>query len=120
MRLGRRTAVVARAASLCRHIHRGDARRRTPADGWVTSLAQSQKGLGDRAARDGDRAAAVQVGFMRRYDSGYRELKQILDAGEIGARLMVHCAHRNPSVVQSRRDRTAGRRPGQCCRYCGG
>lgn len=43
----------------------------------------------------------VQVGFMRRYDSGYRELKKILDAGEIGAPLMVHCAHRNASVPES-------------------
>src|SRR4051795_8604174 len=40
----------------------------------------------------------VQVGFMRRYDAGYREMKQVIDAGEIGAPLMVHCAHRNPSV----------------------
>ncbi|MEU4248980.1 Gfo/Idh/MocA family oxidoreductase [Amycolatopsis sp. NPDC026612] len=43
----------------------------------------------------------VQVGFMRRYDTGYRELKQILAAGGIGAPLMVHCAHRNPSVPDS-------------------
>lgn len=40
----------------------------------------------------------VQVGFMRRYDAGYRALKQTLDAGTIGDALMVHCAHRNPSV----------------------
>ncbi|MDG9669938.1 Gfo/Idh/MocA family oxidoreductase [Hahella sp. CR1] len=43
----------------------------------------------------------VQVGFMRPYDSGYRQLKQAIDAGEIGAPLMVHCAHRNPSVPES-------------------
>jgi myo-inositol 2-dehydrogenase/D-chiro-inositol 1-dehydrogenase len=43
----------------------------------------------------------VQVGFMRRFDSGYRELKRVLDAGDIGAPLMVHCAHRNPSVPES-------------------
>jgi myo-inositol 2-dehydrogenase/D-chiro-inositol 1-dehydrogenase len=43
----------------------------------------------------------VQVGFMRRYDSAYRELKRVLDAGEIGVPLMVHCAHRNPSVPES-------------------
>jgi myo-inositol 2-dehydrogenase / D-chiro-inositol 1-dehydrogenase len=40
----------------------------------------------------------VQVGFMRRFDSGYRALKSVLDAGTIGDALMVHCAHRNPSV----------------------
>jgi myo-inositol 2-dehydrogenase/D-chiro-inositol 1-dehydrogenase len=43
----------------------------------------------------------VQVGFMRRYDAGYRALKKVLDAGTIGEALMVHCAHRNPSVPES-------------------
>ncbi|KDB54348.1 myo-inositol 2-dehydrogenase [Sphaerotilus natans subsp. natans DSM 6575] len=42
----------------------------------------------------------VQVGFMRRYDAGYRQLKQTLQAGTIGDALMVHCAHRNPSVPE--------------------
>jgi myo-inositol 2-dehydrogenase/D-chiro-inositol 1-dehydrogenase len=40
----------------------------------------------------------VQVGFMRPFDQGYRALKQVIDNGEIGAPLIVHCAHRNPSV----------------------
>ena len=40
----------------------------------------------------------VQVGFMRRYDAGYRALRAALDDGSIGAPLMMHCAHRNPSV----------------------
>jgi len=40
----------------------------------------------------------VQVGFMRRYDVGYRALKAALDDGSIGAPLLMHCAHRNPSV----------------------
>jgi myo-inositol 2-dehydrogenase / D-chiro-inositol 1-dehydrogenase len=40
----------------------------------------------------------VQVGYMRRYDSGYRALKDVVDSGTIGAPLIVHCAHRNPSV----------------------
>jgi myo-inositol 2-dehydrogenase/D-chiro-inositol 1-dehydrogenase len=40
----------------------------------------------------------VQVGFMRRYDPGYAELKRRLDAGDVGAPLVVHCAHRNPAV----------------------
>ncbi|MET9864042.1 Gfo/Idh/MocA family oxidoreductase [Streptomyces smyrnaeus] len=43
----------------------------------------------------------VQVGFMRRYDAGYRQLKEVLDGGSIGAPLMVHCAHRNPTVPDS-------------------
>jgi len=40
----------------------------------------------------------VQVGFMRRYDAGYRAMKAALDDGGIGAPLLMHCAHRNPSV----------------------
>lgn len=40
----------------------------------------------------------VQVGYMRRYDTGYRALKKVVESGKIGEALMVHCAHRNPSV----------------------
>ena len=43
----------------------------------------------------------VQVGFMRPYDSGYRLLKEAITTGEIGAPLMVHCAHRNPEVPEA-------------------
>lgn len=37
----------------------------------------------------------VQVGFMRRFDKGYIKLKEIMQSGEIGEPLMVHCCHRN-------------------------
>jgi myo-inositol 2-dehydrogenase/D-chiro-inositol 1-dehydrogenase len=40
----------------------------------------------------------VMVGFMRRYDSAYRAVKATVDEGAIGAPLLMHCAHRNPSV----------------------
>jgi len=40
----------------------------------------------------------VQVGFMRRYDAGYRAMKETLAAGTLGATLFVHCAHRNPAA----------------------
>jgi myo-inositol 2-dehydrogenase/D-chiro-inositol 1-dehydrogenase len=40
----------------------------------------------------------VQVGFMRRYDPGYVDMKHRLDGGEVGAPMLVHCAHRNPRV----------------------
>ncbi|GAA1681847.1 Gfo/Idh/MocA family oxidoreductase [Glycomyces endophyticus] len=43
----------------------------------------------------------VQVGFMRRYDAGYRQMKAVLDAGGVGVPLMVHCAHRNPTQPES-------------------
>jgi len=37
----------------------------------------------------------LQVGFMRRFDEYYRQLKQVLADGMMGAPLMVHCHHRN-------------------------
>lgn len=37
----------------------------------------------------------VQVGFMRRYDRGYRQLKELLHSGKYGAPLILHCVHRN-------------------------
>ena len=40
----------------------------------------------------------VQVGFMRPYDAGYRQLKAVIDDQRIGEPLMIHAAHRNPNV----------------------
>lgn len=39
----------------------------------------------------------VQVGFMRRFDRGYAQMKQIIESGELGKPLMIHAAHRNVS-----------------------
>jgi myo-inositol 2-dehydrogenase/D-chiro-inositol 1-dehydrogenase len=41
----------------------------------------------------------VSVGFMRRYDTGYLELKRTLDGGHIGGPLLLHCVHRNPTAA---------------------
>lgn len=40
----------------------------------------------------------IQVGFMRRFDHEYAALKALLDGGELGHPLVMHCAHRNPAV----------------------
>jgi myo-inositol 2-dehydrogenase/D-chiro-inositol 1-dehydrogenase len=40
----------------------------------------------------------IQVGFMRRFDSEYVQLKAIIESGELGALLALRCAHRNPDV----------------------
>jgi myo-inositol 2-dehydrogenase/D-chiro-inositol 1-dehydrogenase len=40
----------------------------------------------------------VMVGFMRRYDAQYRAMKATVTSGEIGAPLIMHASHRNPSV----------------------
>jgi myo-inositol 2-dehydrogenase/D-chiro-inositol 1-dehydrogenase len=43
----------------------------------------------------------IQVGFMRRFDHEYARLKALLDGGELGRPLMLHCVHRNPAVPPS-------------------
>jgi myo-inositol 2-dehydrogenase / D-chiro-inositol 1-dehydrogenase len=39
----------------------------------------------------------VQIGFMRRFDPSYVEIKSLLTRGELGKALMFHCFHRNVS-----------------------
>jgi len=46
-------------------------------------------------ARQGHRL--LQMGFNRRFDKGYVEMKEAIDNGEIGEPLMIHSAHRNIS-----------------------
>jgi myo-inositol 2-dehydrogenase / D-chiro-inositol 1-dehydrogenase len=43
-------------------------------------------------------APLIQVGFMRRFDPEYQQLKALIDGGELGQPLVMHCAHRNPNV----------------------
>ncbi|TFV55823.1 inositol 2-dehydrogenase [Mycobacterium sp. PS03-16] len=40
----------------------------------------------------------IQVGFMRRFDPEYASLKALIDSGELGRALVLHCVHRNPAV----------------------
>lgn len=40
----------------------------------------------------------VQVGFMRRYDKGYLQMKELLDSGSFGKPLLAKCTHRAISV----------------------
>ena len=42
----------------------------------------------------------VQVGFMRRYDPGYRQLKDAIQNRKYGEPLLLHCAHRNASITE--------------------
>ncbi|MFZ1412344.1 MAG: Gfo/Idh/MocA family oxidoreductase [Micropruina sp.] len=50
------------------------------------------------AAEEAGGRKLLTVGFMRRFDRSYRDMKDLLDSGELGETLMVHCAHRNPTV----------------------
>ncbi len=40
----------------------------------------------------------VQVGYMRRFDPAYADLKERFSSGELGAARLLHCAHRNPTA----------------------
>lgn len=51
-----------------------------------------------RAEHEAGRAY-VSLGFMRRFDKGYGELKDALDAGELGTPLILNCKHRNADVL---------------------
>lgn len=43
----------------------------------------------------------VQVGFMRRFDPGYEQVREAITSGAIGQPLMAHMFHRNPDVPPS-------------------
>ncbi|MBR2189503.1 MAG: Gfo/Idh/MocA family oxidoreductase [Eubacterium sp.] len=43
----------------------------------------------------------VQVGFMRRYDKSFRQLKELLDSGKYGNALMIHNSVRAQEVPES-------------------
>ncbi|MCX5382333.1 Gfo/Idh/MocA family protein [Streptomyces sp. NBC_00083] len=58
----------------------------TPDPAGALRVMAAEQRLGHRLAT---------VGFMRRYDREYQELQQILERGELGRPLMLHCRHRN-------------------------
>lgn len=65
----------------------------------LAPTAEACKRIIDAETKGGKRL--VQVGFMRRYDPGYRQLKKLVDSGEFGAPLMIHSAHRNFEVGEN-------------------
>ncbi|MFG6083464.1 Gfo/Idh/MocA family oxidoreductase [Paracoccus litorisediminis] len=64
----------------------------------LATTADGAKRIVDAEVAHGKRL--VQVGFMRRYDEGYVALKKVVDT-RIGAPIMVHAAHRNPTVPEA-------------------
>ena len=60
-----------------------------PTSAECISVLEAEVALGKRL---------VIVGFMRRYDAGYRQVKATLDDGAIGEALILHNIHRNASV----------------------
>jgi myo-inositol 2-dehydrogenase / D-chiro-inositol 1-dehydrogenase len=62
----------------------------------LAATADAARRVVDAEAAGGRRL--VQVGFMRRFDPGYVALREALDAGGVGAPVVVHSIHRNRSV----------------------
>jgi myo-inositol 2-dehydrogenase/D-chiro-inositol 1-dehydrogenase len=58
----------------------------------TTTAADAKKVVDAEIARG---KKFTQVGFMRRYDKGYLQMKEVLASGKTGKPLMIHCAHRN-------------------------
>lgn len=52
------------------------------------------------AAEEAIGRTLIQVGFMRRFDPGYMELREIISGGAHGDLLALRCQHRNPSVPE--------------------
>lgn len=63
----------------------------------LATTAEGAKRIVDAESKGGKRL--VQVGFMRRFDRGYNMLKRTMQE-ELGAPLMIHSAHRNPTVPE--------------------
>jgi len=65
----------------------------------LTPTAAESQAIIEAEVKAGKRL--LQLGFMRRFDPGYQALKQSIATGELGEILLMHCAHRNPSVPES-------------------
>jgi len=64
----------------------------------LTTDAQSAMQVIDAEVAGGRKL--IQVGFMRRFDAGYMDLREIIASGAYGELLALRCAHRNPDVPQ--------------------
>lgn len=62
----------------------------------LTQDPESARRITEAEQRGGRRL--IQVGFQRRFDPHYRQLRELIAAGTAGDLLMLRCAHRNPSV----------------------
>nr|WP_300337394.1 Gfo/Idh/MocA family oxidoreductase [Actinomyces sp.] len=71
----------------------------------LATTAEDCLAIMDAERRAGKRL--VTVGFMRRFDAAYNEMKAVLDKGCHGEALLVHNRHRNPSVPESYTSRMA-------------
>jgi myo-inositol 2-dehydrogenase/D-chiro-inositol 1-dehydrogenase len=76
-----------------------DVRKRVLCEKPLAASVEASRRIVEAEAAGGRRL--VDVGFMRRHDDAYRELKRRLDEAEIGDPLLVHCVHRNADIPAS-------------------
>jgi myo-inositol 2-dehydrogenase/D-chiro-inositol 1-dehydrogenase len=60
-----------------------------PTSAGCREVLEAERALGRRL---------IQVGFMRRFDPAYVEMRSVLTRGELGKALLLHCAHRNATA----------------------
>ena len=72
------------------------ASRYSPRSRWQTPLLTAREIV--EAEMAGGKHL-VQVGFMRRYDRGYRQVKELIDSGKFGAPMVIKCTHRADGVA---------------------
>jgi myo-inositol 2-dehydrogenase/D-chiro-inositol 1-dehydrogenase len=65
----------------------------------LTTSAQQSLQLVEAERTKGRRL--VQVGYMRRYDSGYRHIYDTLQSGRVGEPILISQRHRNPLAVNN-------------------
>jgi myo-inositol 2-dehydrogenase / D-chiro-inositol 1-dehydrogenase len=73
-----------------------DARKPVLCEKPLTTDISSAYALVSKEAHLGLRL--IQLGFMRRFDTEYVALQELIGSGGLGNPLLVHCAHRNPAV----------------------
>lgn len=59
----------------------------------LSASAEGAKKVVDAEIAGGKRL--IQMGFNRRFDPAYEELKELVVSGKLGEPLVAHCAHRN-------------------------
>ncbi|TSE00977.1 inositol 2-dehydrogenase [Skermania sp. ID1734] len=62
----------------------------------LTTDAHTALGVVEAEAATGRRL--IQLGFMRRFDSEYMQMRERIGSGRLGTPLLIHCTHRNASV----------------------
>ncbi|MBQ2627904.1 MAG: Gfo/Idh/MocA family oxidoreductase [Eubacterium sp.] len=65
----------------------------------LSASAEGAKKVVDAEIAGGKRL--IQLGFNRRFDPAYEELKEIVVSGKLGAPLVAHCAHRNANYPEA-------------------